>query len=190
MGDENATAAAYLDEARRAFRGYKRLAEGAFAQLNDEDFFYAPDGESNSIAILIKHISGNLRSRWTDFLTTDGEKPTRNRDQEFVLENKVSREELMRWWEGGMNAVFHALEELTPADFSRTVYIRGDAHTVMQAINRSLAHFAYHVGQILYLGKHIRQTEWKSLSIPKGKSAEFNALDAAERRKAIHPSRG
>jgi hypothetical protein len=189
MADENRVAAAYLDESRRAFRGYKRLAEGAFAQLTDEEFFYAPDSESNSIAILIKHISGNLRSRWRDFLTTDGEKPDRNRDQEFVLESKVSREELMRWWDEGLNTAMQSLEALQPSDFSRTVYIRGDAHTVMQAINRSLAHFAYHVGQIIYLGKHIRTSEWKSLSIPRGKSAEFNATKP-EDRKVKGPSRG
>lgn len=191
MADENAFAAAYLDEAQRAFRGYKRLAEGTFSQLQDDEFFYTPDGESNSMAILIKHMAGNLRSRWTDFLTMDGEKPDRNRDQEFVLDKdkKVSREELMRWWENGLKCATDSLAALKPEDLGRTVYIRGDAHTVLQAINRSLAHFAYHVGQMLYLGKHIRKGEWKSLSIPKGKSAEFNATPR-ENRKVQSPTRG
>jgi hypothetical protein len=186
---EHDFAAAYLDEVRRAFRGYKRLAEGAFSQLQDEEFFYTPDAESNSMAVLIKHMGGNLRSRWTDFLTTDGEKPDRNRDQEFVIDGKVSREQLMRWWEDGMNAASQALDGLKSEDLGRTVYIRGDAHTVLQAINRSLAHFAYHVGQMLYLGKHIRKEGWKSLSIPRGKSAEFNAMPR-EDRKVQSPTRG
>jgi hypothetical protein len=189
MAEENPVAAAYLDEARRSFRGYKRLAEGTFAQLADADFFYTPDQESNSLAVLIKHISGNLRSRWTDFLTTDGEKPDRNRDQEFEINAGVNREQLMRWWEDGWNCVLQTLAALQPDDFQRTIYIRGDAHSVLQAINRSLAHIAYHVGQITYLGKHLRKSEWKSLSIPKGKSAEFNALKPEER-KVKSPTKG
>lgn len=188
MAEENSIAVAYLDEVRRSFRGYKRLAEGTFAQLQDADFFYAPDAESNSVAVIMKHISGNLRSRWTDFLTTDGEKPDRNRDQEFEIQTGVIRVELMHSWEEGWNCVFQALAALQPADFSRTVFIRGDPHSLIQAINRSLAHIAYHVGQITFLGKHIRQAEWKSLSIPKGKSAEYNALKP-EDRKFKPPSR-
>ena len=188
MADENAVAAAYLDEVRRNFRGYKRLAEGALAQLQDADFFYTPDPESLNIALLMKHISGNLRSRWTDFLTSDGEKPDRNRDQEFELHAGVTREELMRRWEDGWNCVVEALAALQPADVTRTVYIREAPHSVIQAIQRSLAHIAYHVGQIVYLGKHIRKGEWKSLSIPKGKSAEFNVQKVGERVKA--PSAG
>lgn len=189
MGGENPIAAAYLDEARRSFRGYKRLAEGALSQLGDADFFYTPDQESNSVAVVMKHISGNLRSRWTDFLTTDGEKPDRNRDQEFEMNAQANREQIMRSWEDGWNCVFQTLAALQPGDFDRTVYIRGDAHSVLQAINRSLAHIAYHVGQIVYLGKHIRTSQWQSLSIPRGKSAEFNALKPEER-KAIRPTRG
>jgi Protein of unknown function (DUF1572) len=182
MADENSIAAVFLDEVRRGFRGYKRLAEGAFAQLEDADFFHTPDPESNSIAIIVKHIGGNLRSRWTDFLTTDGEKPDRNRDQEFELDGNVTRDQLMRSWEEGCNAVFQTLASLQPADLARTVYIRGEAHSVIQAIQRSFAHYAYHVGQILYLGKHIRKAQWKSLSIPKGKSAEYNTLRPEDRK--------
>lgn len=182
MAEDNTLAAAYLDEARRGFRGYKRLAEGAFAQLTDADFFYTPDQESNSLAVIIKHISGNLRSRWTDFLTSDGEKPDRNRDQEFEIQPGVTRQELMDTWEAGWNCVFQALAALQPADFARTVYIRGEPHSVLQAINRSLAHMAYHVGQIAYLGKHLCKSNWTSLSIPKGKSAEYNTLKPEERR--------
>lgn len=184
MAEDNSIAAAYLDEARRSFRGYKRLAEGTFSQLHDADFFYTPDPESNSIAVIMKHISGNLRSRWTDFLTTDGEKPDRNRDQEFEMSGEVNRGQLMRCWEDGWNCVFETLAALEPGDFSRTVTIRGDLHSVLQAINRSLAHIAYHVGQIVYLGKHLRKNAWTSLSIPKGKSDEFNAMKPEERKGA------
>lgn len=186
---EDIFVAAYLDDAGRSFRGYKRLAEGTFSQLDEADFFYAPDEESNSIAVIMKHISGNLRSRWTDFLATDGEKPDRNRDQEFEMNPGTNREQLMQAWEDGWNCVFATLASLQPSDFSRTVYIRGDAHSVLQAINRSLAHTAYHVGQIVYLGKHIRKARWTSLSIPKGKSAEFNAMKT-EDRKVRPPTRG
>jgi hypothetical protein len=189
MADDNPLAAAYLDETRRSFRGYKRLAEGAFSQLNDADFFYVPDHESNSIAVIVKHVSGNLRSRWTDFLTTDGEKPDRNRDQEFEIHEQPSREQLMGWWEDGWNCVFQSLTNLYPADLAHTVYIRREPHSVTQAINRSLTHCAYHVGQIVYLAKHIRKSQWQSLSVPKGKSAEFNALKPEER-KHRGPTRG
>jgi hypothetical protein len=189
MTEENPIAAACLEEAQRSFRGYKHLADGTLTQLNDDDFFYTPDRESNSIAVVMKHISGNLRSRWTDFLTTDGEKPDRNRDQEFEMASGVTREELMRWWEDGWNCVLQTLASLQPADITRTVYIRGDAHSVLQAINRSLTHIPYHVGQIVYLGKHLRASEWKSLSIPRGKSAEFNATKR-EDRKVHSPTKG
>ena len=189
MAEENPVAAAYLEEARRSFRGYRRLAEGTFAQLTDADFFYAPDPDSNSVALVVKHVGGNLRSRWTDFLTSDGEKPDRHRDQEFELNAGPTREELMRSWEHGFDCVLQTLAALQPADITRTVYIRGEAHSVLQAINRSLAHIAYHVGQIAYLGKHLKKGQWKSLSIPKGKSAEFNAL-RPEERKMKGPTKG
>jgi hypothetical protein len=189
MATETSLAAEYLDEAFRSFRGYKRMADGALAQLNDQDFFYLPDPESNSVAMVVKHIAGNLRSRWTDFLTTDGEKPDRNRDQEFILTPADTREELMRRWDQTWETVFATVKSLKPEDVSRTVTIRGDAHTVLQALNRSLTHIAYHVGQILYVGKHRRGADWTTLSIPKGKSAEFNALKP-EQRKVRAPTRG
>src|ERR1700746_1741962 len=144
MPDENAVAAAYLDEVRRNFRGYKRLAEATFAQLQEEEFFYAPDPESNSVAIITKHISGNLRSRWTDFLTTDGEKSDRNRDQEFEIDQAADRDRFMQHWESGWARLFETLAALHATDLTRTVYIRGEAHSVVQAINRALTHYAYH----------------------------------------------
>jgi uncharacterized damage-inducible protein DinB len=167
-------AAHYLDEARRQFLGHKRLAEGALAQLQDEEFFVAIDAEANSIATLVKHIAGNARSRFTDFLTSDGEKPDRHRDQEFELSANTTRAEVMRWWEEGWQIVLSALESLKPEDVERTVTIRGQPHSVLQAVNRQIAHYAYHVGQIVFLAKHLRSREWKSLSVPKGKSEEFN----------------
>jgi uncharacterized damage-inducible protein DinB len=182
VADENTIAAAYLEESFRTFRGYKRMADGALAQLTDQDFFHLPDSESNSVALIVKHMAGNLRSRWTDFLTTDGEKPDRNRDQEFVLADADTREALMRYWERSWETTFNSLRSLKPEDLTRTVYIRSEPHTVLQAISRSTAHMAYHVGQILYVGKHLRGAEWKTLSVPKGKSAEFNALKPEERK--------
>jgi uncharacterized damage-inducible protein DinB len=169
-------AAHYLEEARRQFRGHKRLAEGAFAQLRDDEFFITIDAEANSIATLVKHIAGNARSRFVDFLTTDGEKPDRHRDQEFELSEKTTRADVMRWWEDGWGIVLSALEPLKPEDVERTVTIRGQPHTVLQAINRQIAHYAYHVGQIVFLAKHLRSRDWKSLSVPKGKSEEFNQM--------------
>jgi uncharacterized damage-inducible protein DinB len=164
----------YLDEAFRSLRGHKRLADSAIAQLNDEQFFATPGGESNSVAIIIKHMAGNMRSRFTDFLTTDGEKPDRNRDQEFI-DAGASRAELLRLWEQHWQLVFETLNSLSPEDLSRTVTIRAEPHTVMQAINRQVAHYAYHIGQIVYLAKHWKGADWKTLSVPKGQSEEFNA---------------
>ena len=175
-------ASQYLDEIRRQFRGHKRLAEGAIAQLRDEELFVALDAESNSIAVIIKHLAGNMRSRFTDFLTTDGEKPDRHRDQEFEMYAGATRTEVMRWWEEGWARVFSAIETLKPEDLMRTVTIRGETHSVLQALNRQVAHYAYHVGQIVFLAKHSRSTEWKSLSVPRGKSEEFNAQMAAKRK--------
>jgi hypothetical protein len=166
----------YLDEVRRQFRGHKRLAEGAMAQLKDEELFVALDSESNSIAILVKHLAGNMRSRFTDFLTSDGEKPDRNRDQEFEVTSATTRADVMRWWEEGWGCVFAAIEALKPEDVMRTVTIRGEPHTALQAINRQIAHYAQHTGQIVFLAKHFRSSEWKTLSIPRGKSKDFNAV--------------
>jgi Protein of unknown function (DUF1572) len=165
----------YLDEAFRQMRGQKRLAEGAMAQLSDEEFFRVIDPESNSIAILVKHMTGNMRSRFTDFLSSDGEKPNRHRDQEFVVDEKTTRADVMRWWEEGWAIVFDALSSLKPEDVSKTVTVRGEPHSVLQAINRQIAHYAHHSGQILFLAKHLRSSEWKSLSIPRGKSEEVNS---------------
>ena len=169
-------ASLYLDEVRRQFRGHKRLAEGAMAQLKDEELFVALDPESNSIAILVKHLAGNMRSRFTDFLTSDGEKPDRNRDQEFEMSSATTRADVMRWWEEGWARVLAAIEPLQPEDLMRTVTIRGEPHTVLQAINRQIAHYAQHTGQIVFLAKHFRSGEWKTLSIPRGKSKDFNAV--------------
>ena len=182
MADPGSFAATYYDEVRRSFRGYKRLADGGLAQLSDSDFFRAPDSESNSAAQIVKHLAGNLRSRWLDFLTTDGEKPDRNRDQEFILTATDTRPDLMRRWEESFKIVFDTIAALTPEDFSRSVTIRGEPHTILQAMNRSLMHTAYHVGQILYVGKHLRGAAWTVLSIPKVKSEEFNAMKPEDRK--------
>jgi hypothetical protein len=171
----------YLDEVRRQFRGNKRLAEGAMAQLEDEDFFVTIDVESNSIAVIVKHLAGNMRSRFVDFLTSDGEKPDRHRDQEFEIGPETTREEVMRWWEAGWGHVFAALASLKPDDVMRTVTIRSEPHTVLQALNRQVVHYAYHTGQIVFMAKHLRAAEWKTLSVPRGKSEEFNAEMIAKR---------
>jgi hypothetical protein len=163
----------YLEEIKRQMRGHKRMAEAAITQLDDDELFTILDPESNSVAHLIKHIAGNGRSRFTDFLTTDGEKPDRFRDQEFEVSATTTREEVMRWWEEGWSIVFSTLDSLTPEDVSRTVKIRGEPHTVVQALNRALGHYAQHIGQIVFLAKHLRSKEWKTLSIPRGKSEEF-----------------
>jgi hypothetical protein len=180
-------AAHLLEEVRRQLRGHKRMAEGALAQLKDDDFFVTLDPESNSVAILIKHIAGNMRSRFTEFLTTDGEKPDRHRDQEFELSGKTTRAELMGWWEDGWTCVFAALDALTPDDLMRTIFIRQEPHTVVQALNRALAHYAFHLGQVIFLAKHLRSTEWKTLTVPRGKSEEFNRMSLEERRRIGHP---
>jgi hypothetical protein len=166
----------YLEEARRQMRGQKHMGEGAMAQLRDEDFFVTLDPESNSIAILVKHLAGNMRSRFTDFLTTDGEKPDRFRDREFEVTATTTRADVMRWWEEGWSVVIGTIESLTPEDAMRTVTIRDEPHTVLQAINRQIAHYAAHVGQIVFLAKHLRSSEWKSLTIPRGKSEEFKKV--------------
>jgi hypothetical protein len=165
----------YLEEVRRQFRGHKRLAEGALAQLKDDQLFAALDAEANSIAVIVKHMAGNMRSRFTDFLTTDGEKPDRNRDQEFEMNPGTTRADVMRWWEEGWSRLFATLEALKPEDVMRTVTVRGELHTVLQAINRQIAHYAYHTGQIVFVAKHFRSSDWKTLSVPRGKSEDFNA---------------
>jgi Protein of unknown function (DUF1572) len=181
-------AAHYIDEAGRQMRGHKRLAEGAMAQLKDEDLFITLDPESNSIAVLVKHMSGNMRSRFTDFLTTDGEKPDRYRDQEFELDPATTRAELMKSWEDGWARVFAAIESLKPEDVMRTVTIRGEPHTVLQAVNRQIAHYAQHTGQIVFLAKHLRASEWKTLSIPRGKSENYKTA-APKSNQGLPPER-
>ena len=164
----------YIEEARRQMRGHKRMAESAMAQLRDEEFFVTLDPEANSVAILVKHLAGNMRSRFTNFLTTDGEKPDRFRDREFEVTSATTRAEVMRWWEEGWACVFRAIDPLKPEDVMRTVTIRAEPHTVLQAINRQITHYAQHIGQIVFLAKHLRSGDWKTLSIPRGKSEEFN----------------
>ncbi len=168
----------YLEDSLSVFRYYKTLAERAMKQVTDEQLFAALDGEMNSIAIIVKHMAGNMRSRWTDFLSTDGEKPDRNRDTEFEAP-PATRDALMALWEDGWGRVFSALEPLSEADMHRTVTIRGEAHSVMQAINRQVAHYAHHIGQIVLLAKHFAGGGWNSLSIPRNRSAEFNRKVAA-----------
>jgi hypothetical protein len=163
----------YLEEARRQFRGHKRLAEGAMTQLRDEDFFVTLDPEANSIAILVKHLAGNMRSRFTDFLTSDGEKPDRFRDREFELNPATTRADVMKWWEEGWSCVFASIEALKSEDVTRIVTVRGEPHTVLQAINRQIAHYAQHTGQIVFLSKHLRSSDWKTLSVPRGKSEDY-----------------
>lgn len=163
----------YHRDALSSFRNYKKLAERAIEQISDEEFFATIDDESNSVALIVKHIAGNLRSRWTDFLTTDGEKPDRDRDTEFEL-IADTRDSLMKFWEVGWQTLFDAVEQLTSDDFSKMITIRGEAHYVVEAINRQLTHYAYHVGQIVFLAKHFRSKEWKTLSVPKNRSAAFN----------------
>jgi hypothetical protein len=168
----------YIQDALAIFRYYKRLAERAMEQVTDEQLFAALDPEANSIAIIVKHMAGNMRSRWTDFLTTDGEKPNRNRDSEFV-DPPATRSQLLAEWENGWASVFNAIEPLTDADLGRTITIRGEAHSGMQAINRELAHYPNHVGQIVLLAKHFASDHWQSLSVPRNQSAEFNRKVAA-----------
>lgn len=164
----------YLENAIGEFRLLKKQGERAMEQLADEDFFVALDPESNSIAILVKHLAGNMRSRWVDFLNGDGEKPDRFRDQEFVVDETTTRDQVMYWWEQGWRHVFNALEPLQPEDATRTVIIRQEPHTVVQAINRQLTHYATHIGQIVFLAKHLKSAGWKTLSVPRGQSEQFN----------------
>lgn len=164
----------YIEDSLAVFRNYKSLGERAMQQVRDEDLFVTLDAEANSIAVVVKHMAGNMRSRWTDFLTSDGEKPDRDRDSEFVSP-PATRAALLALWEEGWSRLLGAIEPLTDADLQRTVTIRGEAHSVMQAINRQVAHLSYHVGQIVFLAKHFAGDRWQSLSVPRNKSAEFNS---------------
>jgi len=168
----------YLKDSLAAFRAYKKLAEKALAQVEDEEFFATLDEESNSIAVVMKHMAGNMFSRWTDFLDTDGEKPDRNRDMEFVIDAQTTRADVVDYWEHGWKCVFDAVGPLTPEDFEKTVTIRGEEHTIVQAINGQLMHYAYHIGQIVFLAKHFRSSEWKSLSIPRNRAVNHRDSEA------------
>jgi Protein of unknown function (DUF1572) len=165
--------AAYLKDVARSFRNYRALGERAIAQAPDADLHTELDRSSNSIAVVVKHVSGNLRSRFRDFLTTDGEKPDRDRDGEFEITDRVTRAEILRWWSEGFAAALGAIEALTPEDLGRTVHIRGEAFLVVEALNRSITHASYHVGQIVYLARHFAGPGWTSLTIPK--SAKRNS---------------
>lgn len=160
--------AAAIDELHRL----RRTAEKAIEQVPDRDLHFQPDKESNSIAIIMKHISGNMISRWTDFLTTDGEKLGRNRDSEFEDDN-ATRGQLLQQWESGWACLLHALNGMTESDLTKTITIRGQAQSVVEAVTRQVAHYGYHIGQIVYAAKHLRSEEWKNLSIPRGKSADY-----------------
>src|SRR5579875_1424390 len=171
----------YVQDSLALLRQYKKLAENAMAQIADKDLTSALDPESNSIAVIVKHMAGNMRSRWTDFLTSDGEKPDRHRDSDFE-EPPPTREAIMKTWEDGWQRVFGALEPLSDADLTRTVTIRGEPHSVMQAINRQIGHYAGHIGQIVLLAKHFSHDHWKPLTIPRGKSEDFTrAVHAGEK---------
>ena len=168
----------YLEDSLSVFRYYKNLAERAMAQVTDEQLVAVLDGEMNSIAVIVKHMAGNMRSRWTDFLASDGEKPNRNRESEFV-DPPATRAALLALWEEGWQCLFTAIEPLSEQDLQRTVTIRNEAHSVMQTINRQVAHYSYHCGQIVFLAKHFKNGDWQSLSVPRGKSADFNRRVAA-----------
>jgi len=174
----------YTEDSLSLFHFYKKLGEGAMEQVTDDQLFARLDEEMNSIAIIVKHMAGNMRSRWTNFLTSDGEKPDRNRDTEFI-DPPDTRPALMQVWNEGWQMVFKAVEPLSDSDLERKVTIRGESHSVMQAINRQIAHYAYHCGQIVFLAKHFKATDWKSLSVPRNKSSDFNrrvlAGDASQR---------
>lgn len=163
----------YLESARKQFEFYKLLGEKTFLQLEDDKLIWQYNDDSNSIASIVKHLWGNMLSRWTDFLTTDGEKEFRNRDAEF--ENDiVSRDEILKLWNDGWTCLFNALDKLTVNDLNKIIYIRNQGHTVIEAINRQLAHYSYHVGQIVFIGKMLSEKGWSSLSIPKGNSKQYN----------------
>ena len=164
----------YHSDALSSLRAYKKLADKAIEQTKEEELFITLDAESNSIAVVVKHMAGNMISRWTDFLNSDGEKPDRNRDMEFVIDPQTSKDDVIAYWERGWKCVFDAIEPLTADDFQKRVMIRGQEHTIVQAINRQLMHYSYHIGQIVFIAKHFRSSDWKSLSIPRNRSAEFN----------------
>lgn len=175
----------YLESVKKQFLYYKTIGEKAMAQLEPEQLFVAVNEDTNSIAVIVKHLSGNMLSRWTDFLTSDGEKEWRNRDDEFEQTLKT-KDELMALWEKGWNCFFDAINGLTPEQLSQIIYIRNEGHTVMEAINRQLAHYPYHVGQIIFYAKMLKQSDWTSLSIPKNKSNDYNADKFSKEKSTKH----
>ena len=175
----------YLESVKKQFLYYKTIGEKAIAQLEPEQLFVSVNEDTNSIAVIVKHLSGNMLSRWTDFLTSDGEKEWRNRDGEFEQTLKT-KEELMALWEKGWNCFFDAINALSPQQLSQIIYIRNEGHTVMEAINRQLAHYPYHVGQIIFYAKILKQSDWTSLSIPKNKSNDYNADKFSKEKSTKH----
>lgn len=159
----------YIENCKHEFRKLKELGDKSFSQIRDEDFFWSPDEESNSIAIIVRHLSGNMISRWTDFLTTDGEKESRKRDEEFEKVFYTDKDDVMSRWEKGWKRLFKTIDSLNDEDLLKEVKIRNEPHSVMQAINRQLTHYGYHIGQIVYIAKHLENSNWKSLSIPRRK---------------------
>lgn len=177
--------ASYIESARKQFLYYKTLGEKAMAQLQPEQLFYSPDDDTNSIAVIVKHLHGNMLSRWTDFLNSDGEKEWRNRDDEFT-DTFTNKDELLAAWQAGWQCLFTALDTVTPQNLHSIIYIRNEGHTVIEAINRQLAHYPYHVGQIVFYAKMLKQKPWDSLSIPKNKSADYNAAKFAAEKTVKH----
>lgn len=175
----------YLESTIKQFEYYKMLGDKTMAQIPDEKLFWQYNQESNSIAIIVNHLSGNMLSRWTDFLTSDGEKEWRNRDAEFENENKT-KEEVLQKWNDGWNCFLTTLKSLQEDDLSKIIYIRNEGHTVIEAINRQLAHYPYHVGQMVFIGKIISNEKWISLSIPKGNSNSFNAEKFSKQKHRQH----
>lgn len=175
----------YLESVKKQFQYYKLLGDKTFAQLKDDELFWQYNEASNSIGIIVKHCWGNMLSRWTNFLTEDGEKTWRQREAEFEADIQT-RVELLEKWEAGWTCLFTALESVNEDNFDQIIYIRNQGHTITEAINRQLAHYAYHIGQIVFIGRMIKNENWQSLSIPKGKSKEFNAKKFAEDKKRGH----
>ena len=175
----------YLSSVQKQFQYYKQLGDKTFEQLPDEALFHQTNPESNSIAIIVKHLWGNMKSRWTDFLTTDGEKPWRDREGEFMA-NIKNRKELIEKWEEGWKTVFEALATINEENFDKTIYIRNMGHSIIEAVNRQLCHYAYHVGQMVYIGRMHMGSEWESLSIPKGASKEYNQKKFAQPKRNAH----
>lgn len=175
----------YLTSLQKQFLYYKSLGEKAINQLEEEQLYLQFNPESNSIAILVHHLAGNMLSRFTDFLTTDGEKSWRNRDAEFTNPFQ-SKKELLEYWDKGWNCLFNTLEQLTESDLEKTVYIRNDGHTVTEALNRQLAHYPYHIGQIVFIAKVLKNEDWQTLSIPRNQSSEYNSRKFSQEKEKRH----